>query len=208
MTTTSETQSQTEQVKSAAPSKPGSRKSIIALSVFALALNGTAALVTMPSFDIPVPNISGYVAELLPHEKASAPIPDPVVAALKDIQWAQQQQIALLQENSSLLHENAALRRKDSTVLVELRQSLTDDQVDLDVKKMSAQLSRLMSKVDTLQNSIAPEITSSIPKGHGRNRLTHKRISRLSKPFGPVSVGGAPLIAPAQARSTLQSPEG
>jgi uncharacterized coiled-coil protein SlyX len=214
VTKTSEVQSQTEpmdkQLESVVPSIKSSRKSIVALSIFALAINGTAAIYTLPSFDIPMPNFSGLVAELLPHETASAPIPDAVVVALKDVQSAQQQNVVALQDNGSLLRQNTALLQKDTAKLDGLRQSLTDEQVD--VKKISAQLSTLMAKVDALQNAIAPEITSSIPKGRGRNRLSaaaRKKIARPLKPTGPISVGGAPLTtAPAQSWNTQQSPEG
>ena len=204
MTTTSETQSQTEPLVSTAPSSR-SRKSVLALSIFALAINGTAAIYTMPSFQIPSLNAS-KLAELLPHERAYAP--EPVVAALKDIQSAQQQHAALLQENGSSLQQSNALLQQNSTTLVVLRQSLTDERID--INKISSQLSTLMAKVDSLQSAIAPEITSSIPKGRAHSRLSavsRKKWARSSKPVGPVSVGGAPLTtAPAQA--TLQSPEG
>lgn len=206
MTTTSETQSQTEPLESAAPSRR-TRKSVLALSIFALVVNGTAAIYTMPSFHIPSLDVS-KLAELLPHERASASIPEPVVAALKDIQSTQQQHAASLQENGSSLQQNTALLQQNSTTLVVLRQSLSDERID--INKISSQLSTLMAKVDSLQNAIAPEITSSIPKVRARNRLsvmTHKKWARSSKPAGPVSVGGAPLTtAPAQGR--LQSPEG
>jgi hypothetical protein len=89
VTETPETQSQTEQPESTAPSRRSSRKSILALSVFALGLNATAAVYTMSPSDFALPNISN-LAELLPHRKASDPIPDPVLAALKDIQSTQQ----------------------------------------------------------------------------------------------------------------------
>jgi hypothetical protein len=96
---------------------------------------------------------------------------------------------------------------------------VTDERVDVkkisaqiadehvDVKKMSAQISTLIAKVDSLQNAIAPEITSSIPKGRARNRLSgmvHKRIARQPQPVGPVSVGGTPLSFPA----TTPAPQG
>jgi uncharacterized coiled-coil protein SlyX len=197
VTMASETQNQTEQLESAAPSKRSRRKSILALSVFALAINGAAAVYTLPSFDIPLPNVS-TLAELLPHQKASAPIPDPVLAALKDIQSVQQQHVASLQENSSSLQQNTALLQEDSITLTSLRESITDERVD--VKKISAQLSTLIAKVDSLQNAIMPEITSSIPRGRARNRLSaavHRRMARQPKPVGPVSVGGAPLSIPA-----------
>jgi uncharacterized coiled-coil protein SlyX len=220
VTKTPEAQIQTgiaDKQPDSAPNKKSARKSIMALSVFALAINGTAAIYTLPSLDITLPSFSGLVAELLPHEKASAPIPDAVVAALKDIQSAQQQHIAALQDsdhslqqNAALLQKDSALIQKDSATIDSLRKSLTDEQVD--VKKISTQLSTLIAKVDLLQNAIVPEITSSIPKGRARARLSgmaHKRMARPLKPVGPISVGGAPLTtAPAQGWTPVQSPEG
>jgi len=197
VTNTSETQNQTEQPESTAPTRRSSRKSILALSVFALGLNATAVVYTLSPSDFALPNISS-LAELLPHQKASDPIPDPVVAALKDIQSAQQQHVASLQENSSSLQQNTALLQQDSITLASLRQSVTDERVE--VKKMSAQISTLIAKVDSLQNAISPEVTSSIPTAHARHRLfrmVRKRMARQPRPVGPVSVGGAPLGFPA-----------
>lgn len=180
--------------EAAAPSK--SRKSVLALSVCALAINGTAAILTLPS-GLSLPDVS-RLAELLPQPKASAPKPDPVVAALKDIQAAQQQHAASLHESNQSLQQNTALLQQDSMVLLSLRQSITDDRVD--VRKISSQLSTLIAKVDSLKNAMVSEITSSIPRGYARNRLSaamRKRMVRQSKPIGPVSVGGAPLTIPA-----------
>jgi hypothetical protein len=84
--------------------------------VFALDLNATAAVYTLSPSDFALPNVSS-LAKLLPHQKASDPIPDPVVAALKDIQSARQQHVASLQENSSLLQQSTALLEQDSTTL-------------------------------------------------------------------------------------------
>ena len=208
MTKTSETQSQTEQPKSTTPSG----RSSLALAVFAVGLNATAAVYALSPSDFALPNV-GILAELLPHQKASDSIPDPVVAALKDIQSAQQQHVASLQENTALLQQ-------DSTTLAGLRQSVTDEQVDVkklsaqvkdehaDVKKMSAQISTLIAKVDSLQTAIAPDVTSSIPTRHTRNRLSavmRKRMARQAKPVGPVSVGGVPLSFPA---TTPPAPQG
>jgi type I site-specific restriction endonuclease len=216
VTNTSETQSQANQPESPAPGGRSSQKTILAWSIFALGLNAAAAVYTQSPSDFALPNVSGLVAELLPQQKASDSTPDPVVAALKDIQSAQQQQIASLQENNSSLQQNTALIGQDSTTLASLRQSVTDERGDVkkisaqiadehvDVKKISAQLSTLMAKVDTLQTAIAPEITSSIPKGHARNRLSaamRKRMARQPKPVGAVSLGGAPLSVPASAPS-------
>jgi len=205
VTKTSETQSQTEQPESTAASKRSTQKSILALSVFALGLNASAAVYTLSPSDFALPNVSS-LAELLPRQKASHPIPDTVFAALRDIQSVQQQHNASLQENSSSLQQNTALLQQDSTTLASLRQSVTDEQVDVkrisdlitdeqvDVKKISAQISTLIAKVDSLQNAIAQDVTSSIPTGHARHRLSgvmRKRVARQPKPVGPVSVGSA-----------------
>jgi DNA-binding transcriptional regulator YdaS (Cro superfamily) len=190
------------------PTRRSSQKSILALSVFALGLNAAAAVYTVSPSDFALPDVS-VLAELLPHQKASEPKPDPVVAALDDIQSIQQRHVSLLQETTSSLQQNASLLQQDSIALASLRQSVTDGQVDVkkisaqiadehvDVKKISTQISSLIAKVDSLQNALSPEFTSSIPTGHGRNRLfSRKRMARQGKPLGPVSVGGAPLSIP------------
>ncbi|MEH2528003.1 MULTISPECIES: hypothetical protein [unclassified Bradyrhizobium] len=218
MTSTSEKQSQSEQPESTAPSKQSSRKSILALSVIALGINSAAAVYTMTPSDFALPNVS-MLADLIPHQKVSDLIADLAGAASKDAQSAEQQQAAALQENSSLLQQNAALLQQDSIALASLRQSVADEQVVVkkisaqitdeheDVKKISAQISTLMAKVDSLKNAMTPEVTSSIPTRHARNRLSRvmrKKMARQSKPFGPVSVGGAVLSAPA----TTAAPQG
>ena len=223
MTQTSEKQSQTEQPESTTPSRKSSRKSILALSVLAIGINSTAAVYTLSPTDFALPNVSDFalpnissLAELLPHQKASDPIPDPVVAALKDIQSAQQQHVASLQENSFLLQQNTDLLQQGSMTLASLRQSVVDEHVDVkkissqitdehaDVKKVSAQISTLIAKVDSLQKTIAPEVTASIPTRHARSRLSRaaqKRMAREPKPVGPMSLGGAPLTLPASTAS-------
>jgi chromosome segregation ATPase len=167
-----------------------------------LAINGAAAIYTLP-FDLPSPNI-GSLAALLPSRGETAAKPDPIVAALKDIQSAQQQQAASLQEINSSLQQNAALRQQDSTTLVSLRQSITDERGD--VKKISPQLSTLIAKIDSLQSTMTSDLTSSIRRAHARYGLSaamRKRMVRQSKSTGPVSVGGAPLTVPA----TVAGPE-
>lgn len=184
-----------------APGKRSSRKSVLALSVCALAINGAAAIYTLPfdlpPFDLPSPNISSLAA-LLPRQGDTAPKPDPIVAALKDIQSAQQQQAASLQEINSSLQQNVALRQQDSTTLLSLRQSITDERGD--VKKISPQLSTLIAKIDALQSTMTSDVTSSIRRAHARYGLSaamRKRMDRQSKSIGPISVGGAPLSVPA-----------
>lgn len=176
------------------PGKRSHRKSILALAVCALAINGAAAIYTSP-FELPSPDISSLAA-LLPHQGDTAPKPDPIVAALKDIQSAQQQQAASLQEINSSLQQNAALQQQDSTTLLSLRQSITDERGD--VKKMSPQLSTIIAKIDALQSAMTSDMTSSIPRLRAHDRLMmRKRMVRQPKSIGPVSVGGAPLSVPA-----------
>ncbi len=129
---------------------------------------------SLPSFDhFSLPNFSRFVADS-PPEKASVPIPDPVVTAtLRDIQLSQQQ--------------NAA-------VLVSLTQSSATQQTDL--KRISRQLYSLTAQAEALQRAVTPLTTSSIPYSNIRARVVRpprKTIATLPKPFGPVSVGGAPL---------------
>ncbi len=98
------------------------------------------------------------------------------------------------------MQQNAALMQQDSLVLLSLRQSITDERVD--VRKISSQLSTLIAKIDTLQNSMMSDVTSSIRKAHARYGLSaamRKRMVREPRPLGPVSVGGAPLSVPAAA---------
>ena len=217
MATTSEAQGLVEQLDPAAlalavaalepaapeaPAKRSSRKSVLALSVCALAINGAAAIYTWPS-GLPSLNLSS-LADLLPRQEASAPKPDPVVAALKDIQSTQQQHTASLQESNQALQQNAAVLQADSMVLLSLRQSITDERVD--VKKVSSQLSTLIAKIDSLQNAMMSDVTSSVRRANARYGLSaamRKRIARQSKSAGPVSVGGAPLSVPA----TVSGPE-
>lgn len=179
------------------------RAPAIAVSLAALAVIGAATAnslpdlnrfslpdfsrISLPSFDhISLPNLSlsnfslpnlswpnfdRFVARSR-HETASRPIPDPVVnAALKDIQISQQQ---------------------NAVVLASLTQSSAAQQGDL--KRISRQLSSLAAQTDALQNAVSPLTTSSIPHSNFRARVVRRKtIAALPKPFGPVSVGGAPL---------------
>ncbi len=140
----------------------------------------------LPDFDrFSLPNFNRFVAHS-PHETASVPIPEPPVSAtLKDIQLSQQQ---------------------GAVVLVSLTQSAATSQVDL--KRISRQLSTLTAQVDALQSVVAPLTTSSIPHKNFRARVVRtprKTAPPLPKPFGPVSVGGAPL-SPAPAPAPVPAP--
>src|SRR5579864_5679124 len=125
-----ETPDKGKQLEAANQNMPSSRKSILLLALFALILNGGAAIYTLPSFDIAMPDFSGMVAELLPH--ASVPIPDPIVtAALKDIQSTNQQYLAALQESGSTLQQNTVLLLRGATALDSLKQGVSSQQSDV-----------------------------------------------------------------------------
>jgi septal ring factor EnvC (AmiA/AmiB activator) len=211
VTDTSEEQTQTNAAgKSPKPDSRSGHKTIAALAIFALSLNAVAAVYTSPS-DFAWRNIN-RLAELLTHREAPAQAPQTVATALSDIQSAQKQHLASLQEASSSLHQSAALLQQQSSTLGSLRQSITDEHDDVkhisaqiadehgDVKKMSALISTLITKVDSLQNSNALAITSSIRKSQTRARfMAHRKSVRVVKPAGLISLEGAPLTVDSSA---------
>jgi hypothetical protein len=184
-----------------APRKQSSGRLMIVVSLSALLLVGAAAAAyAWPNVSIALPNLENF-AELFPRAAAAAPMPDPAVkAALDDLQLVQQQNVAALHENADALQQNTALLKEDALKLESLRQSLAIQQTGL--KGLSHQLSTLVDRVDALQNAMTPLTTASIAAPRARAKIvgvSRKKTVRLPKPFGPVSVGGAPLgPAPAQ----------
>ena len=167
-----------------------SRVPAIVVSLSALAVIGAATANSLPNFNrfslpnfdyfslpnfdhFSLPSFNRFAAQS-PHKTAAAPMPDPAVSAtLKDLQLS--------------LQQNAA-------VLVSLTQSSATQQADL--KGISRQLSSLAAQADALQSAVTPLTTSSISHSNTRARVvrtSRKIVSPLPKPFGPVSVGGAPL---------------
>jgi hypothetical protein len=180
-----------------------SRVPAIVVSSLVLAVIGAMAINSLPEFKIAPPNFGSF-PELFPRETASVPIPDPAVSAtLKDIQSAQLQNVAALQENAAILQQNAAMLQQGATTLESFRQGFTAQQTNL--KTISNQLSSLIARVDSIQNAVMPLTTSSITQSNARARLartSRKKTSRLpNKPVGPVSVGGAPLYPTPALRS-------
>ena len=194
MAETPDKETQGDKQPEAAQPGASSRVPAIVLSLSALAIIGAATANSLPnftSFSLPnfdfslpnfdhfsLPNFNRFAAQPhTPHKTASAPIPDPAVSAtLKDIQLSQQQ--------------NAA-------VLVSLTQSFATQQADLG--RVSRQLSSLAAQADALQSAVSPLTTSSISHSNTRARVvrtSRKIVSPRPKPFGPVSVGGAPLSPP------------
>lgn len=192
---------QEEKPVEAAQQGPSSRVPAIMVSLAALAVIGAATANALPNFNrfslpiswpnfnrLSLPDFNGFSVPdfdrfLAPsaRETASVRIPDPPVSAtLKDLQSSQK-------DIQSSQQQNAA-------VLVSLTQSAATQQADL--KRISRQLSSLGAQVDALQGAVTPLTTSSIPRPNARVRLiarSRKTVPPLPKPFGPVSVGGAPL---------------
>ena len=206
MAETPDTETQGDTQPETVQQRASSRMPAILVSLSALAIIGAATANFLPNFSLPDfnrlslphssspnfsrlswpdfswPDFNRFVAQS-PHETASAPVPDPTVNALKDIQLSQQQ--------------NAA-------VLVSLSQSSETQQADL--KRISRQLSLVTAQLSSVQNAMTPLTTSSIPQApltassipHPSIRArvvgtSRKIIPALPKPVGPVSVGGAPL---------------
>ena len=215
-TKTPEAQNQNQQAIAKASTKKSSRKSILALSILALGINSTAAVYTLSPSDFALPNIANLtlpdisrLTELLPQPKTFEPTPDPTLAALKEIQSAQEKHFAALQANNVLLQQNTALLQQDSLALVSLRQSV-DEQAGgkkisaqiadehQDVKKISGQISALTAKVDSLKSVMASDVTASISAKQSANRYSRvrKKMARQPNSMGPISLGGAPLTLP------------
>lgn len=165
------------------------RISAISLFVLALGLGAGAAAYALPKI-----GFHGF-AKFVPRFVTSVAIVDPAInAKLKDLQTLQQQSVAALRETGGILQQNAATLREDGATLESVRQRLAAQQTSL--KGISNQLSSLTTRVDGLQNAVGPLTTSSIgvPRGRAKMRgASQKKLARLPKPFGPVSVGGAPL---------------
>ena len=200
---------------------PSSRVTVTVVSLAALAIIGAATAnflpdadrfslfdsVSLPKFDRlslpkfdrialpgfkstppPAPAPARVAAAPPPPKPAPPPQPDPIVnAALRDIQSSQRDIQSTQQQNA--------------TSLVLLRDGSATQQTEL--KRISRQLTALTAQVEALHGAVGPLTTSSIPHSNPRARLTRgsKRAHTpppapeppLSKPVGPVSVGGAPL---------------
>ena len=218
MAETPDKETQGDKQPEAAQQRASSRVPAIAVSLTALAVIGAATANSLPNFNgfsLPIfnhfslpsfdtfalPNFDRFAAQS-PHETASVPIPDPAISAtLKDIQFSQQQNAATLkdiqlsqQQNAATLKDIQLSQQQNAAVSVSLTQGSATQQADL--KRITRQLSSLAAQADALQSAVAPLTTSSIPHSNTRARIVrtpHKLTPPLPKPFGPVSVRGAPL---------------
>ena len=156
------------------------------------------ASVPMPVASVPIPAPAPILAAA-----ATAPPAPAVSAALEDIQSAQKQHSEAL---VAVLRRQTATLTQGTTTAESLKQGFAAQQTEL--KRISNQLSSLAARLDSLQNDPPPQTTSSIPKPNDRARLVATSRKKtpappklagppaMSKPVGPVSVGGAPLSPP------------
>ena len=173
----SQMQNQFEQLMPAAPSKKSSRKSILALSVFALGLNAAAAAYTMSPSDFALPDVHRLVAELLPHEKPPVPMQDLVAAALSDIQSTQQDIVVALQDNGLSLHRNAALLQEG----LQRNAALLHDN-GTSLQQNTALLQQNATKLDILRQEDGAKLDilrSSLTDEHSDVKVISSQLSTL-----------------------------
>ncbi|OPY95224.1 hypothetical protein A5906_09605 [Bradyrhizobium sacchari] len=97
-------------------------------------------------------------------------------------------------EDREALSEIRSGQQRASDQIEELNRNIGTQQTDL--KRLADQIEALTSKIESLQNpAVAAPVTPapSPPPAHLVSRPA-KRVVQPSRPEGPVSVGGAPLI--------------
>jgi len=84
---------------------------------------------------------------------------------------------------------------KASDGIAELNRNMGAQQADL--KRMADQIEALTAKIESLQNSPVPTSVPEAPSPPAARPVSRpvKRMVQPSKSEGPISVGGAPLIA-------------
>ncbi|WP_246174250.1 hypothetical protein [Bradyrhizobium paxllaeri] len=96
-------------------------------------------------------------------------------------------------EDRATLSEIQSGQQKTSDELAELNRSINAQLADL--TRMSDQIAALTSRLDSLQNPTPTASSPHVPRpGHAVSESAKKPV-RSTKPQGPVSVGGAPLIS-------------
>jgi uncharacterized coiled-coil protein SlyX len=150
-----------------APQISSSGVPVILVALSALAVIGAATVAALPIF-------SGFV-DRPSYERASAPMPDGVLASLRGIQ---------------------SLQRQNAVALESLVHSLAAQQADLG--RIFDQLSSLTARMDALQNAATPAPAFGIPPPNARAEVvapSRRHRSRPSKTNVGVWVGGAAFSA-------------
>ena len=96
-------------------------------------------------------------------------------------------------EDPTALRELQAIQQQTADTLLATRQALEAQQAE--VKRLSEQVSGLTAKIDQLQPRAAPPPPA--PPAVAATRPAPKKPPAAPKPAGAISVGGAPLPAPA-----------
>ncbi|MCP3392107.1 hypothetical protein NLM27_25295 [Bradyrhizobium sp. CCGB12] len=106
---------------------------------------------------------------------------------------------ALSSEDKALLSEIRVGQREASEEIAALNRNISAQQADL--QRMSEQIAILTSRTESLQSptTAAPPPADPRPPAANAASKPTTRASRPSKPEGPVSVGGAPLLSEPEA---------
>ncbi|WOH52222.1 MULTISPECIES: hypothetical protein [Bradyrhizobium] len=102
---------------------------------------------------------------------------------------------SLSPEDRAALSEIQSGQQKASDELAELNRSISAQLADL--TRISDQIAALTLRIDSLQNPAPTASPPHVPRptpGHAVSEPA-KTLVRSSKPQGPVSVGGAPLVS-------------
>ena len=150
--------------KPAALNLRSSRVPVIVVSSLVLAVIGAVAIYSLPEYNIALPNFSSF-AELFPRETASTPTPDPTVSAtLKEIQSAQQQNVAALQENAAILQQNTAMLQQGAATLESFRQGLYCSTDESENNIQSTLLANCASRLRTKCGDAADDVLHNAAK--------------------------------------------
>lgn len=99
-------------------------------------------------------------------------------------------------DDRAVLSEVISGEQKASDGIAELNRSITAQEADL--KRISDQIAALTSRIDSLPNLVLTASRPSVPSPPSA-QADPKPVRKLappSKPQGPTSVGGAPLVSP------------
>ncbi|OAF19193.1 hypothetical protein [Bradyrhizobium neotropicale] len=98
-------------------------------------------------------------------------------------------------EDRATLSEIRSGQQEASETIAELNRNIGAQQAEL--QRISDQIAALSSRIESLQNSAAPASLPPAPPPPPAQAVSKpaKRLVQPSKPEGPVSIGGAPLIS-------------
>lgn len=102
---------------------------------------------------------------------------------------------SLSSEDKAVLSEIRSGQQEASEELAALNRNISAQQADL--QRMSEQIAVLTSRIESLQsspNAAPPPADPRPPAAHTASKSA-TRANRPSRPEGPVSVGGAPLVS-------------